>query len=269
MPGLGDLVGKKAETALKRAGKNGGLLQEVIVSIAGEKVASTVGDKVNQVLEKVGIQKQLDGKILIKLPWMKSVEARTAEVLSIHPEWGKICAHIYDDSIRNETVFCDLDGNEWYKIKKTWKNMKHIALLREDNIIGEVHKKIILIKNPLSFAEPYRYTLTLRGNDLGTLEIRDQKLKAHVRPDFDSWKLIQINSSDFELSDGTGCIVAGVYDVGENNYIFDYSTSVNPELLILTYIATQMREENLRYDRKSLSEKIEDTCDRHGIDLGK
>ena len=139
MPGIGDLIGDFAKNAVKdKIGK--GMLGEIL----GEQTAAAIGNKVNHALEKVGVQKVVDGAIVIKLPFMKSVEKRTQEALAVHPEWTKICAHMYDDSIQNETVFYDLDGNVLYKIKKRWRNLKHVELLQNDNIIGVVQKKLIL-----------------------------------------------------------------------------------------------------------------------------
>ncbi len=252
MNGLGDLIGEKVRNAILNSGKKGGMIKELI----GEEAAEVVGSRVNQLLEKAGIQKQLDGKILIKLPWMKSVEENTAEVLAIHPEWGKICAYVFDDSVRNETGFYDLEGNEWYRIKGAWNNARHMALLREEQVIGEVHKEHILIKNPLSLADMYRYSIILRGKELGTIEIKDQKFKACCKPNFDLWVMNEKKHGEYEVLDESGNAVAAVYSTGENNYVFDYSTSFNPELLILTYIATQMREEDISYSNKTLSEKM-------------
>ena len=262
MPGLGDLIGAKVRILINDAGENSGKIVKTITELVGEKAQSViddnVGSKIDRLLEKAGIQKQLDGKILIKFPWMKSAEERTAEVLSIHPEWGKICAHVFDDSVRNETGFYDLDGNEWYKIKGSWNNARHMALLRDNQVIGKVDKEIILIKNPISLANPYRYKITLREKELGTIEIRDRKFKAYCIPDFDSWVMNETKYKEFEVLDESGNTVAAVYYTGENDYLFDYSTSFNPELLILTYIATQMRKEDISYSNKTLSDKMKE-----------
>ncbi len=245
MPGIGDLLGAAAKQAIKN--KIGtGKIRELVGGVLGETAAETIGTTVNQTLEKVGIQKELDGKILIKLPFMKSVEKRTKEALAVHPDWKKICAHLYDDSIKNESTFYDLDGKELYRIKKKWRNLKHVELLHYGNVIGVVQKKLILIKNPLSFAEPYRYSITLHGKELGIIEIRDQKFKPYGKPDFASWEMNGKEFMNHKVLDATGETLAEVWDVTENKYIFDYSDSFDPELLILAFVAFQMREEDKR-----------------------
>jgi len=238
MPGLGDLLGKITSDAV--TGKAGKIVKELV----GPAITQKVAEKANNLLEKAGIQKELDGKILIKLPFMKSVETNIAEVLQIHPEWNKIAAHLYDNSVKNDSTFYDLDGNVLYRINESRRNIKHVELCRNGTPIGQVQKKLILLKNPLSMAEPYRYSVCLRGRELGTIEITDRKLiRTCVKPDFDTWELNEVKHQQYVVSKN-GQDIAMVHDVGENRYIFVFSDSFDPELLILVFMGIQMRDED-------------------------
>lgn len=252
MPGLKDLWGDLAKNAIERKDGKEGIVKELIKSAAGDKAAEFINEKVapklNQALGKVGV-KDLDGKILIKLPFMKSVDERSEEALSVHPEWNKICAHLYDNSVRNEAVFYDLDGNELYKIDNSGRSFKHICLLKGGAVVGEVQKKLIMLKNPLSVSEPYKYTVTVRGKELGTVEIKDLKWKPAAIPDFASWTMADTHSLRYDVTNESGKVIAAVHDVTENKYVFDYSDAFDPELLILTFIAIQMRDEDKRSKR--------------------
>jgi len=252
MPGIGSLVGALAMQVVKESIGNG-VIKEAVGEILGIQAAATIEGTVDHVLEKTGIQKELDGKILIKLPFMKSVEKRMQEALAVHPEWKKICAHVYDDSILNETIFYDLEGNEIYKINKTRKNMKHIELLWKGNVIGVVQKKLLVLKNPLSFANLYRYSITLHRKELGFIEIQDHKFRTYGRPNFATWEMHGKNSMKYIVLDEAGNSIAEVWDVSENKYIFDCSNSFDIELLILAFAAFQMREQDERGDSEGLT----------------
>lgn len=235
MAGIGDLLGLAARAATQATLKNKGSVNKMVGSAIGHAVANAA----NSLLVKTKVQSE-DGKLLLKLPFLKNVEEKTRSILAIHPDRKKVFFHMAD-SICDESVFYDIEGNAVYQINKSSKNLKHISLCSNNQFIGEIQKKTELIKNPLQDSD--KYSITLHGNDLGHIIVGDRIIKTYAKPEFDSWEMTEKGFHAYEILDKDEKEIASIYYPGDSTYIIDCSNSFDLELLIMTFMAVQMRKE--------------------------
>ena len=250
MAGIGDFLGLAARTATQAALNKKNFINKVINSSVGQSVA----DAANNLLVKARVQRE-DGSLIIRLPFLKSVEDNTRKILAIHPDRQKLFIHL-GDTICEECTFYDIEGQVLFQINKSSKNTKHILLLKDSDTVGELQKKTELIKNPLQ--DKYKFSVHLNGSDLGCIIVDDSFMKTYAKPDFDSWEMKQKGIHSYEVLDKEEKEIASIYYPGDSTYIFESSESFDLSLLVLSFLAIQMRREHQKkiYERERRIDNI-------------
>lgn len=232
MAGIGDILGLLARTAIQEKTKN---------TVVGASLGNAVAKTANQFLTKCGIQDE-NGKLLVSLPFLKTVEQKTRKIMTYHPEWTKVFFNF--GSTLEDGVFYDIDGNPIYRIQKASGKMSYASVLNKDNNFGSVERKNKILKNPLVDVD--KFILVLQGRELGNIEIYDKSVKTYIKPDFGAWQILSKGLHNYMVCDDSEKEVAFIYYPGENNYIFDISENFEFEVLLLCFLAIQMRNEQHR-----------------------
>ena len=241
MAGLIDSIIHAAIDTVK--GEDARIVKDAVVNLVEKGIA----DKISRRFGKTDKQKSPYGEIVIRLPFLKSVERQVLEILALHPEREKLFLNLDETTIKDRLIFYDMDGAEKFHIKASQNNLKHIKLFQNEALVGELEKKSSLLKDLISVDNAMQFAVTLHGKEFGIIEVKERKiLKTCVIPDFGAWEVQQKGISNYEVLDGAGSEIAKIYFPGDGKYILEYTDLFDSSMLVLSLMAIQMRKEGIR-----------------------
>lgn len=231
-----ELAAMATKVALDKGLKIGDTVKKNLISSSG---ALLVGDAAEKVAQKVGlIRKDCFDEIVIKIPFLKTVEDKIEAAFAEHPERKKMCFH-FQESLRSGVKFCDENANVVFEIPEDKKNLRQIELVKEGRFVGRIEKKVTISLNP--FADVQRYNAWAHtSNGLVTVKGFDSSI------DLASWKLRHKFGGNYLIINCDGIEIGKIYAFGYGNFALDYDESVDPVELLLSFMAIKIRAEELK-----------------------